>query len=318
MNYKIIFNSYHKDAPATMNYYGAFCNNPNFSFYDVHHYDQYDIALFMPYGKDIEELIRAKNINENIKIGLIDPRGELDPKVVDLIDFFIIDSIEMSDFIKKYSKPYFIFYEYPIIKNIIKNHSNKDKISIAYHGNKMHLENMSPRITDALIKLSENYNIEFIAIYNIEELGLWNFQFPENFKINHVQWSENIYNDILCDADIGIVPALIDNSKLDQNNNYIMKFKMPSNPGRLIIFSKLGIPVVADFLPSHFEFIKNDVNGYLAYSTSSWYYSLEKLILNPKKRNEFSFKMNKEIEQKVDYKIQNIKFKKFITNVLNG
>ena len=85
----------------------------------------------------------------------------------------------------------------------------------------------------------------------------------------------------------------------------------------MIIFSKLGIPVVADFLPSHFEFIKNGINGYLAYNTSSWYYALEKLILNPEKRNKFSIKMHNDIIEKVDFNIQNKKFNEFINKIIN-
>ena len=60
----------------------------------------------------------------------------------------------------------------------------------------------------------------------------------------------------------------------DTDDDYIIRFKMPSNPGRMIVFWKLGIPVVADFLPSHFQFIKEGVNGLLASSSAGWYHSI--------------------------------------------
>ena len=90
-----------------------------------------------------------------------------------------------------------------------KYHNKKNVIKIGYHGNKLHLENMHPRVTDALIKLSENYKIEFLAIYNIDNLGIWECDFPKNLSVQHIQWTESVYNDILSTVDIGIVPALL-------------------------------------------------------------------------------------------------------------
>ena len=91
---------------------------------------------------------------------------------------------------------------------------------------------------------------------------------PKNLKTRHIQWHENVYNEELSNVDVGIIPTSMPlNTKSsrivrvnsffnDTDDDYIIRFKMPSNPGRMIVFWKLGIPVVADFLPSHFQFIR--------------------------------------------------------------
>jgi len=317
MELKIIFNSLYKDAPATMNYSDAFSFNENIYISDSNNYEEFNIALFMPYGKDQEALLKTKKLHPHIKVGLIDPRGTLNNDIIQAVDFFIVDSIEMTDFLSKYSKPYCIFYEYPHFETNIKKQENREHITIAYHGNKVHLEEMHPRVTNALFDLSMKYPLEFIAIYNVEQLRKWDFDFPTNFKIQHVQWYEGVYNDVLASADIGIIPALIPSVDSNDSGDYNLNFKMPSNPGRLIVLTKLGIPVVADFLPSHFQFIDHGINGFLAYSTSGWYSSLENLILNPSLRKEFATKMLIGIKDKIDYKTQNFRLNKFLLKLLN-
>ena len=97
-----------------------------------------------------------------------------------------------------------------------------------------------------------------------------------------------------------------------------MNFKIPSNPGRLIVFSRLGLPVVADFIPSHFQFINHGVDSYIAYSSAGWFNSIEKLILNPDLRNSFSTKLQDKIYSITNYKKQNQRLNKFInSSILN-
>ena len=63
---------------------------------------------------------------------------------------------------------------------------------------------------------------------------------------------------------------------------------MTSNSGRAFVFHQLGIPVIADFWPSNFEILDNNLNGFLAHSRDGWYNALEKLIISPKQRNDFA------------------------------
>tara|TARA_B100001250_G_C19809308_1_gene795024 strand:+ start:1564 stop:2511 length:948 start_codon:yes stop_codon:yes gene_type:complete len=313
---RVIFNSKVLDAPATMNYQDAFRFNKDIDFFNWNDYHKYDVALFMSYDEDLESIKKVKDFSLDIKIGLIDPRGEIKEEIINQIDFFIIDSIEMSDYISKFSKPYFIFYEYPYFKHTMKQHIDKQCITIAYHGNKVHLESMYPRVSEALDKLAKKYKIKLTAIYNIKELGRWKKGLPLNTEIEHVQWHENVYLENLFKADIGILPTL-DHLISDDPVHYNLNFKMPSNAGRLIVFSRLGIPVVAEFLPSHFQFIDHGQDGFLVYNSSSWYNSLEKLINDTNLRNFFAKKMQSKIYDKTNYNSQNYNLNQFLMKIIN-
>ncbi len=322
---KIVFNTNNKNNPTYIFYADAF-HKSNFVEFEIHdNYKKYDIALFVSYPEDLNLIKKAKKQNRKIKIGVIDPRStELILPYLNLIDFFLVDSIEMSDFWLNYSKPVHLYYEYPNIETIKKKHTKKKKIIIGYHGNKVHLTSMFPNITKALEILNDEYEIEFWAVYNKDKLGLWNINRPKNVKSIDIQWNENIYKDVLSKVDIGIIPSLIpvkENAKkistiskffLGNMDDYILRFKMLSNPGRLIIFGKLGIPVVAEMSPSNIEFIENGKNGYIAYSTGAWYHALKLLIDSHKHRNYIANNMREVLENKFDFKIQNKRLKLFL------
>jgi len=103
--------------------------------------------------------------------------------------------------------------------------------------------------------LGERYQIEFRAMYNIEKLGKWKASVPRNIPLKHVQWSEENYYKYMSEADIGIVPNLIPIRNLnrvkekatvskryfvDTPEDYLIRFKITSNPGRIILFSRLS------------------------------------------------------------------------------
>ena len=77
---------------------------------------------------------------------------------------------------------------------------------IGYHGNKIHLTAMYPKITSALALLAEDFNIEFWAVYDVG-LGRWNIGVPKGLKVRHIQWHENVYSEEMANIDIGIVPS---------------------------------------------------------------------------------------------------------------
>jgi len=317
---KIVFNTYYPEAAASVFYLAGLSKlKDNITINDKSNYTNYDIGLFMTYPKDLEDLKITKQKFPNLKIGLIDPRNSDIVKYIKYIDFFIVDSIEMYDFFCRFGKPIYTYYEYPDIKEEIKIHTDKSPIIIAYHGNKVHLSAMHNTVSKAISDLRKKYDIEFWAIYNIKKLGKANFGLPGNTPVKHIQWNENVYNDVLKDADIGIVPALMPLYRKkrikrkasvfkkffgETDEDYLIRFKMPSNPGRIIVFAKLGIPVVADFLPSSMQFIKHLQNGMLAYSAGGWYDALEKLIIDKQVRQNLSNNMKKTVE-KINFEKQN-------------
>ena len=324
---KIVFNTNNKKNPAYQFYSAGLKMIKEISFNNHGNYKNFDYALFVSYPEDMKMIKEAKTDNPNIKIGLLDPKShKLVYPYINLIDFFIVDSLEMYDFWINYGKPAHIYYEYPYFEKKLKSHKEKEKVIIGYHGNKVHLTSMFPNITNALEIVSEKYDIEFWAIYNIEQVGIWNIGVPKNVFCRHIQWNSNVYEEELSKVDIGILPSLIPIKKntlkrsivskffLNNEDDYLLRFKMLSNPGRLITFSRLGIPIIAELSPSNIEFIKNGVNGFIAYSTGAWVNSLSKLISSSRLRNELSNNMDISNNHIFEFSNQNKKLINFLKN----
>jgi len=326
---KIVFNTKYPESPASMFYVEGLSSADDIDFFNFENYSDYDVALFMTYDKDLEELKKVKKNNPELIVGLIDPRGSKVDRYIEYIDFLIIDSIEMKDFFAKYRLPMHTYYEYPNVDFHNKKHFKKESIIIGYHGNKVHLAGMYPNISKALELLSLDYNIELWAMYNCEHLGEWSIGLPRGVKVKHIQWSMENYKKYMENVDIGIVPACmpINNQErikkksrvsryfLDSQDDYLIRFKMPSNPGRIIVFAKLGVPVVSDIFPSALQFIKDEENGLLAYSIGGWYSALEKLIKSHDLRNEVSAKMLETYNLYFHFSLQNKKFLSFLSGL---
>ena len=267
---------------------------------DWKNYDLYDVVIFMPYDAKISE---ARKANPSILVGIADPKlsNEKQKIVAREADFLMVSSIEQRDKFLEYNSNVFIYYMFPNIIIEKKEHVKKKKLVLGYHGNKVHLHCASPHLMDALDKLSEKYNLEFWVIYNIELLGKWEYGLPKNIKVRHIQWSENIYDTIFKDVDIGIVPNLIPNNFknnlsfvnrlfMNDKEDYFIRYKYSSNPGRQYIFAMKHIPMVSEMYPSSSQFLFHGTSGELVSSAYGWYNSIEKLIKFENIRNEYAGK----------------------------
>jgi hypothetical protein len=324
---RVVYNTHSKHLAAALFYHDAFMKDPLIKINDFENYQDYNIGLFMTYPKDLEELKKAKTQNPDLITAIVDPRGSMIESYIKYTDFFVVDSIEMKDFFAKYSKPIFTYYEYPDVPLISKRHIKKEKIIIGYHGNKVHLTAMYPEITMALELLAEKYDIELWVMYNIDRLGKWDIGVPSNMFVKHIQWNISAYQDYLAHVDIGLAPAcmpikrsarkksIVSKFFLDNEDDYLIKFKMPSNPGRIIVFAMLGIPVVADFLPSNLQFIRDGENGFLAKSTGGWYHAIDKLVASHRLRQEFSDNMMMVYNKYFDVEIQNNNLHEFLNQM---
>lgn len=300
-------------------------------FNDWENYTRYDIAFFMAPDSDV---LTAKTKNPDIICGIMDPKltTKKQREQVCIADFLGVSSIEQKEAFLPYNKNIFIYYMFPDIKQMQKEHSPKKKITIGYHGNKLHLQSMAP-VTAALDQLSEKYDIELLAMYNHEGLGKWKIGLPKKCPVRHVQWSEKNYIFELGQADIGIVPAAIAFPERQGKffsrflssyifnwpgyfrDDYLVRFKYSTNPGRAYIFSQLGIPVIADFLPSYCQLIQDGESGCLVYSQEGWYNALEKLILSHELRNSLSNNLRKFINQTCSPHITYLRFNTFLTSL---
>lgn len=332
---KVIFNTRQPKAIASYHYINPLKSLKEFSFNDRESYDQYDIALFMTYPEDLEDLAAAKRKHPLLKVGLVDPRGSQIERYVNYVDFFVVDSIEMKDFFARYDIPILMYQEYPNITTVPKIHKQKKPIIIGYHGNKLHLSAMYPNVTKALELLGKRYKIEFWAMYQRGNTGECRLGLPENIPVRHVEWSHLQWNDnnvadVFPHIDIGIAPALmpiVNHRRIkrkariwrdyfnDNNDDYLIRFKMPTNSCRIVCFGKLGIPVVADFYPSALQCIRDGENGLLAYSTGGWYRALESLILDYNFRQKVANNMLLTVQEKFDFEKQNERFLTALTQI---
>ena len=293
-------------------------------------YQDYDVVLFMGYDHKIEE---AKRVNPKIKVGVIDPRPPSKNQPLDA-DFIIANGMELQDWCFQYCSNVFNYYIYPVLPHKIRHHEKSETIKLGYHGNMIHLEAMQPRISDAIVELHKEIPVEFVAMYNIEELGEWNDEALTNHgvTVKHIQWSDDNYEKYIAETDIGIIPNLmpIDNSdeiKRDMQSNhtiynehvtdYLFRFKASSNAGRIFVFAQFGIPVIADMFPSAISIVDHEKNGYIAYSTGSWLHSLQNLALDLSLRKQMGKALSEKFNEDYSPEVQNKHLVAFLNQLLN-
>lgn len=278
--------------------------------FDQKNYEGYDLIFFFAPESEVK---KARKQNLKALIGILDPKlnNRKDASEAGEADFLLVSSLEQQEFALKFNPNVQIFNWFLPMEPKEKIHTEKDKLIIGYHGNKIHLNCFIYHIKDALEKIKNSgYNIELHVIYNIKKLGYWKIGIPA-IPVKHIQWERNTYCDHLSQCDIGIVPNILPVSNyraviltrsishpLSFNYNkkdYFLRFKINSNPNRFYEFSQLGIPVVADMYPSACQVIQHGISGFLAYSSIGWYNSLKKLIKNTDLRNSCADNLRKYI-----------------------
>ena len=295
---------------------------------------EYNLILFMSHDSKVKE---AKIISPDSIVGIMDPKIKNKHKIeeIKMADFLLVSSIEQKERLLIYNKNIVIYYMFPDIKNIEKTHKNKEIIVIGYHGNKLHLNNFHPHINNALDRLAEKYDMELNVMYNIETLGKWKKTTPKRIKINHIQWSNDNYYKYLSKCDIGIVPNLMSINKkiglltairwfekniLDYNfgynsDDYLLRYKYSTNPGRIYVFCQLGIPVVSDFTPSSCQFIQDGKSGFIVNGSEGWFTALEKLIIDHQLRQKMADNLNTFIKKNYSIEKNFQSLLKYINNL---
>jgi glycosyltransferase involved in cell wall biosynthesis len=251
-------------------------------------YTKYDTAIFMSPDSEVKY---AKSINPKIKCIIFDPKTN-NLEDVRLADELIVSSIEQREFFLKYNQNIKIYYMFPEVKEKLLKHKNAQiripLIHIFYHGNKQHLE----EATELMKALDEFNNVVFHAIYNIKKLGMWTKNLPKVCPVVHTQWTPKLTR--LKNCDIGVVPSLKPTWKL--NNDYVSRYKYSNNPGRIWVFSQLGIPVIADFTPSSCQIIKDGHNGLLVGTKEGWIRAI-KMLFDVELRNKLSYNLRRELKK---------------------
>lgn len=328
---KILFNTTKKEAVSTLLNLESLKKINDVLGVELHvfknDYQNYDVVLMMGYDFDVE---LVKKINPNALIGVIDPRSSFKKQPVG-VDFILANGFEMEDYYYSYTNNIYKYYIYPLLRLEKKFHEKIEKVVIAYHGNKVHIEEANPRIIDAIELLGREFDVELMVIYNIKNLGKLSWE-PVNFKINYVQWTDDVYETHLKRADIGIVSNFIPiknelkaKKKIssffkkynEHETDYLLRFKVTSNPGRIFPFMQYGIPVVADFFPSASQLINDGWDGYIAYGTNSWYHKMRNLINNSDLRNEIGGRSYDKFVNNYSIDLLNKGLVDFLKNMLN-
>ncbi len=275
---------------------------------------KYDFVIFM--GGSVRKE-KAREVNPNIKIVVIDSRAGHKDNLKN-IDLLICNSLEMQIFHQHINTKFFIYPTYPLVEQHNKI-NNKNKVVIGYHGNKVHLETIHPRISGAIYNLSSNYELEFLAMYNITKLKKSKIICEKNFgcKVKHVNYSYENYK-MISQVDIGLVPQLIPykvnllsktllNKYNESPNDYILRFKDTNNIGRHLVFAQYKIPIITDMTPSSCQLISHGYNGFFAYSQKSWQQLIEILILDKEKRMQMGNNLFLKWREKYSHELFNKK-----------
>jgi hypothetical protein len=247
------------------------------------------------------------DINPNVKIALIDPKlnNKTQEANLKLSHFAIVSSIEQAELAFKFNPHIFINHWFRYLKkleekSVYREKSNSHLIDIVYHGNKVHLEASHRTLLPALGRLAEEFPVRLIAIYNIQELGIWRRFIPKNLSVKHEQWGPESYLKTISNSDIGVIPSFtpqingkmaylinkISLSMRDRNthninkNDYSIRYKHNSNPGRLHEYAMCSLPVVAEATLSMAQSIEHMHNGFLVLGEEGWYVHLKKLMID--------------------------------------
>ena len=110
-------------------------------------------------------------------------------------DFLMVSSVEQRDVFYRYNRNILIYYMFPEMDQVEKEHTDHSPIIIGYHGNRVHLECMANGAQLAINELARRREIEFWAMYNIRRLGHAYIGMPDEtlMRVCHIQWSEENY-----------------------------------------------------------------------------------------------------------------------------
>ena len=292
-------------------------------------YSDYDYLFLMGNDEHFQEI---RNKNPKIKIVLCDPKQSSKDYIKNVMsaNLVLACSNEQRDSFLRLNQKILVYPTYPNIRLSLKKHKKKSAITIGYHGNKVHLEAISENIIKSIENISLTRRINLNLIYNIRNLGVANIKLNKNknLNINHIQWDNLTFKKEIKKIDIGIVPSLLPIKNIEKTKkkvmvknldvnyepfDYLLRYKSSNNSGRISVFAKYGIPVIAEPTQSNCEVIKNGENGYICFSFDNWRYTLDLLCENHLLRKKISRNLINNIKriEKDSFKTLLMKLEKF-------
>jgi hypothetical protein len=279
-------------------------------------YRNFDVVLFMGYDPCVADV---REVNPDAKIGVVDVR----PTILDLArgaDFVVSNGPEMSAMAARYFSNVFEYPIYQEAKRARESKAETGRVVITYHGNRAHAVSMFPHVTRALEELAREVPLELQLIFNREKLSDIPARYlPRNVETKIIDWHEDVYDQEITKADIGIAPNLTpmrqrakamritaprDIAFGAHETEFLHRYKCTSNAGRILAFAQHGIPVVADMHPSSAQIIFNGENGYLASDAYSWYQALRALSVDRGRRQRMGRMLRRTFDER--YRIPEI------------
>lgn len=258
-------------------------------------YRGYDVILFMAYDADIRN---ARAQNPSARIGLVDIRSVPGPEDQEA-DFIVVNGLEMMDLAAEWFSNVFVLPIFPDLAAPDPSaRAPNERLTLCYHGNKVHFQELLPVVTSAIEAVADERDIDLVGIYDVERLGRCEVPLSTHPRVRtrYEQWTPDVYERVVAGADIGLVPNLVPLPRAaaakaalsfapgiysEYETDILLRYKFSSNPGRLLVFAQLGVPVVADFTPSSVNLIQHGRNGMLAHSAAGWYRALKTLADDP-------------------------------------
>lgn len=299
-------------------------------------YDDYKVYNYLFLMGNDKNIKKIKKNNPELKIILCDPKQSSKQYIENctLADLLLVCSNEQRDSFLRLNNNILVYPTYPDVNVTLKKHLPKKKLTIGYHGNKVHIEGMHDNIKRSIEYISKEKKVNLNLIYNIAQLGIVKKTLPKlnkNLTINHIQWNKKTFENEIKKIDIGIVPSLLpirnpykikEISMINNLNvnyepfDYLLRYKSSNNSGRISVFAKYGIPVITEPTQSNCELIKNGVNGFICYSYDNWRYTLDLLNKNHILRNKISKNLNNDIKKIEKKSFDNLlrKLRKFDRN----
>jgi|GEM_PF-5436959 len=280
-------------------------------------YNDKDVLITKAHEREVR---RAKAENSDLTVGVVHPSDNDRGLVAEIeaADFLICNTEVERDYYLKYNPNIVVTHHAEYHPGVMKSYvdgPDSEPIEIAYHGNKGHLETMKHRITPALDLLGKEYDVRFVAVYNVDSHGKWTTGVP-NIDVEHVQHAEgpdmSRVHRRLSQCDIGIVPNYNEipeqikrlikfyTSKWSSDayhNDWLVRHKNTANAGRAFVFYQLGLPVVASPVPECARVVVPERTGYLAHETAGWVDALERLVRDRQRRREMGLRGRKLVEE---------------------
>lgn len=270
----------------------------------------------------VGELSRIKRRHPTLVVVIADPkvltRNEIEAVI--LADLCLVGSREHEAQIAKLGgRPVRFSWRpplagYPRYADASKNEGKKFRLF--YHGNRAHLESLTRTALREIESLAKKYPLVLEAHYSKSQTGKWRVPpWVRNLEIEHCDWREPHVWQRLQSSDIGLVPNALPartifpliqrrtrlnswmNSMILRRDDYLLRFKATSNPGRILPFAYFGKPIVSDFFPSSAEIVRDGLDGFLPLNSKQWHTSLESLINDRKLRQRMGMSLKSRCEE---------------------